>query len=411
MDVRLHTYYPRRTLNLSEYIPRLNLTQSRQEQHQPPNVLLFIGGMYDNFRSPKYPDDLAALFPRDEPNQKWSVFHVQLSSAGKCFGLVDLNRDVEEVGEAISHIRTTITKSPTTPVVIMGHSTGCQDSMHYMCSEFSTPKPPSSSSSSSSSSSPSSLPTTPSRPQISGLILQAPVSDREAMLDSINSKPAVAAAYKEALEFCASTPKAVQSKALLPWNLSYPLMGSIPTTVARFLSLASPDSPASPGADDYFSSDLSDATFRSTFGKLAACAHVVPSSKETTRTPKSMLVLVSGSDEHVSKRIDKEALMARWKDAISSGGSQSTQSDPQAAVLSPHSLIIKNALHDISGASVEARTARLVDMRGAVLLYLNDVVGDLDDGGSGASESSPWAIWRRDKAAIDAERGVQGVKL
>lgn len=94
MDVRLHTYYPRRTLNLSEYIPRLNLTQPRQEQHQPPNVLLFIGGMYDNFRSPKYVDDLAALFPRDEPDQKWSVFHVQLSSAGKCFGLVDLNRDV-----------------------------------------------------------------------------------------------------------------------------------------------------------------------------------------------------------------------------------------------------------------------------------------------------------------------------
>lgn len=94
MDTRLHVYYPRRTLNLSEYIPRLNLTQSRQEQHQPPNVLLFIGGMYDNFRSPRYVDDLAALFPRDEPDQKWSIFHVQLSSAGKCFGLVDLNRDV-----------------------------------------------------------------------------------------------------------------------------------------------------------------------------------------------------------------------------------------------------------------------------------------------------------------------------
>jgi len=94
MDVRLHTYSPRRTLNLCEYIPRQDLTQPRQGQHQPPNVLLFIGGMYDNFRSPKYVDDLAALFPRDEPAQKWSVFHVQLSSAGKCFGLVDLNRDV-----------------------------------------------------------------------------------------------------------------------------------------------------------------------------------------------------------------------------------------------------------------------------------------------------------------------------
>lgn len=94
MDTRLHVYYPRRTLVLSEYIPRVDLTQPRQDQHQPPNVLLFIGGMYDNFRSPRYVDDLAALFPRDEPDQKWSVFHVQLSSAGKSFGLVDLDRDV-----------------------------------------------------------------------------------------------------------------------------------------------------------------------------------------------------------------------------------------------------------------------------------------------------------------------------
>ena len=94
MDTRLHMYFPRRTLVLSEYIPRVDLTQARHEQRQPPNVLLFIGGMYDNFRSPRYVDDLAALFPRDEPDQKWSVFHVQLSSAGKSFGLVDLDRDV-----------------------------------------------------------------------------------------------------------------------------------------------------------------------------------------------------------------------------------------------------------------------------------------------------------------------------
>jgi len=242
------------------------------------------------------------------------------------------------------------------------------------------------------------------------------------MLDSINSKPAVAATYKEALAFCAATPKAVHSKALLPWNLSYPLMGSVPTTVARFLSLASPDSPASPGADDYFSSDLGDATFRSTFGKLASCAHVVPANKQATAT-KTLLVLVSGSDEHVAKRIDKEALYARWKAATASGSSSSSSnnnnnstspsdSSPSAAV-SPHSLIVKNALHDISGASVEARTARLIDMRGAVLSYLSDVVGDLDDDdddGSG-SKSSPWAIWRSDKAAIEAERAVQGIKL
>lgn len=52
-------------------------------------------------------------------------------------------------------------------------------------------------------------------------------------------------------------------------------------------------------------------------------------------------------------------------------------------------------------------------MRRAVLSYLNDVVGDLDDGdndGDGA-KSGPWKIWRDDKNAIEAERAVQGIKL
>lgn len=202
-------------------------------------------------------------------------------------------------------------------------------------------------------------------------------------------------------------------------------------TLARFLSLASPESPASPGADDYFSSDLSDETFRGTFGKLAGCGHVVPSKKRgteggvtSTRTEsssqKSMLVLISGSDEHVNKRIDKDQLMSRWKNAIRDGCSGQAQSSSSSsslsspsAILSPHSLVVKNALHDISGSSVETRTARLIDMRRAVLSYLNDVVGDLDDGdndGDGA-KSGPWKIWRDDKNAIEAERAVQGIKL
>jgi hypothetical protein len=269
--------------------------------------------------------------------------------------------------------------------------------MHYMCSALSP------------SSQKSSTPNT--RPRISGIILQAPVSDREAILESINSKASVSEAYKEALDLCASTPKALQSKALLPWNLSYPLVGSIPMTLTRFLSLASPDSPASPGPDDYFSSDLSDETFRSTFGKLASCQHVVPSKPSptggdtTNSTPKSMLILVSGSDEHVNKHINKEQLMSRWGKAI-----ESPEATGQSrAILSPHSLVVKNALHDISGSTVETRTARLIDMRGAVLSYLSDVVGDLDD--SNDSKSSPWGIWREDKSAIEAERGLQGIKL
>lgn len=102
MDVRLHTYHPTRSLLLLEYIPTSTSTP-RSKLSQPPNVLLFIGGMYDNFRSPLYVDDIAALFPSDvaDPTdatesvgQRWSVFHVQLSSAGRAFGIGGLDRDV-----------------------------------------------------------------------------------------------------------------------------------------------------------------------------------------------------------------------------------------------------------------------------------------------------------------------------
>lgn len=56
--------------------------------------VLMVWQMYDNFRSPGYIDDVAALFPRDVPDQQWRVMHVQLSSAGRAFGLFNLDRDV-----------------------------------------------------------------------------------------------------------------------------------------------------------------------------------------------------------------------------------------------------------------------------------------------------------------------------
>ncbi len=94
MDVKLHRYWPKRDRVLLEYTNRSSSSGSGSSTAEPPNVLLFIGGLYDNFGSPGYIDNLAALFPRDAPNQKWRLIHVQLSSAGRSFGIFDLNRDV-----------------------------------------------------------------------------------------------------------------------------------------------------------------------------------------------------------------------------------------------------------------------------------------------------------------------------
>lgn len=91
METILHVYHPKRTLCLLEYANKIT---AQGKPSSPPNVLLFVGGLYDNFRWPRYVDDLAALFPRDLPDQQWRVMHVQLSSNQRSWGLFDLDRDV-----------------------------------------------------------------------------------------------------------------------------------------------------------------------------------------------------------------------------------------------------------------------------------------------------------------------------
>ncbi|KAJ9604820.1 hypothetical protein H2200_010935 [Cladophialophora chaetospira] len=360
METILHAYHPKRSLLLLEY-NNTTATASPVSRVTPPqNVLLFIGGLFDNFRWPRYLDDLAALFPRDVPNQNWRLMQVQLSSNGRSWGLFDLDRDVEEISVAISYIRTTITKSSTSPIVLMGHSTGCQDLMHYLVSPVSPSSP---------------------RPNISGIILQAPVSDREAILHDVETDSAVKTAYETALSIASTTPKDKHKTTILPMHLTTPILGPAPVNISRFLSLASPDSPGTPSMDDYYSSDLLDERLASTFGAIGSLSHFLPSPTQT----KTILILHGTDDKSVPPSVDKAALISRWKDALIKG----------KAALDPNTAIIPHANHDISGDSVEAREARLVKMRSAVLHYLDSVVGGVGPGSHG--------VWERDLDEIKEE--------
>ncbi|EXJ60850.1 hypothetical protein A1O7_05003 [Cladophialophora yegresii CBS 114405] len=374
METLLHAYHPKRTLLLLEYINRSNKEDPSEKLSSPPNVLLFVGGLYDNFRWPRYLDDLAALFPRDVPDQQWRVMQVQLSSNGRSWGLFDLDRDVEEIATAISYIRDNITQSPATPVILMGHSTGCQDSFHYLVSPISPSSP---------------------RPNISGAILQAPVSDREAILHELETNSSAKAAYDATLAVIRSTPFEKYKTTILPFDLMTPLFGPSPVSISRFLSLVSPDSPTQPSMDDYFSSDLSDERLKATFGQIGHVAHLVPPPAQ--KSQRSILVLQGADDQSIPPHVDKAALLSRWKAAIESSGS--------TAPLSRHSAIIEHATHDIAGSSIQAKEARLVKMRSAVLRYLEDTVGGVGDGaGQPDHEYAPWKIWERDMKAIQNER-------
>ena len=242
----------------------------------------------------------------------------------------------------------------------MGHSTGCQDLMHYLVS----PIPPSS-----------------PRPNISGIILQAPVSDREAILNEVDTDPSVKTAYETALSLATTTPRDKHKTTILPMDLTTPIFGPSPVNISRFLSLASPDSPGTPGMDDYFSSDLLDEHLASTFGLIGSLAHFLPSPAHT----KSILILQGADDEGIPSSVDKPAVISRWKNALVKG----------RATLDPNTAIIPHANHDISGESVEAKEARLVKMRSAVLHYLDSVVGGVGSGSHG--------IWERDLDEIKEE--------
>jgi hypothetical protein len=235
-----------------------------------------------------------------------------------------------------------------------------------------------------------SVATTP-RAAISGAIFQAPVSDREAILESIKDDIETRRAYEAALKIASNTPEDKYSKTILPLDVSTPILGPAPLSIARFLSLASPNSPRKPNMDDYFSSDLTDQRLQDTFGKIGSVSHLLPG-KDGKKT---ILMLHGADDDSVPKSIDKEALLARWKEAL--------EGAENAATLSPHTKVIPHANHPIEGNKPGQKVARLVEMRKAVLSYLDDVVGDVT--------ATSWQIWERNRAALaEEDQGVEAIR-
>jgi len=150
------------------------------------------------------------------------------------------------------------------------------------------------------------------RPPIDGAIMQAPVSDREAILWVLQHgfKGRSAAEVQAVWDQLGVLAREAVSKgdqsvdAVLPlWMTSYIYPTDTPISARRFLSLFSPDSPAAPGEDDMFSSDLGDDKYEETFGKIA----------ERGLLRHKLMVLMSGADQAVPDWVDKEKLLARWK--------------------------------------------------------------------------------------------------
>ncbi|KAK3682630.1 hypothetical protein B0T22DRAFT_471631 [Podospora appendiculata] len=224
------------------------------------NALVFIGGLGDGPHGVPYVRTIARTIAH-EAGLDFSVFEVRLSSSFSGWGYGSLAQDVKEIGRFVGYLRATMGKKK---VVLMGHSTGCQDCLEYL----DTGK------------------YVAAAPGVDGVILQGPVSDREAMGLGVGA---------EEVERCAGFARAMvlegRGEEIVPRGMVEDVLGDTPVSAYRLWSLA-----AVGGDDDYFSSDLPDDRVTAIWGRL--------------RQP--VLIVPSANDEFVPKEVDVDALVRKW---------------------------------------------------------------------------------------------------
>ncbi|KAJ4376286.1 hypothetical protein N0V83_001569 [Neocucurbitaria cava] len=232
------------------------------------NTILYIGGLTDGLLTIPYPTTIAATLP-----PSWVLAELLLSSSYKGWGVSSLARDARELGECVQYFKNL---RPGKKVVLLGHSTGCQDIMEYLVGKDSE-----------------------KRPGIDGAILQGGVSDREAWADML-TEGEEKDAYNAIIEKAEEMLNEGKGKEVMEAHMVSKELGA-PMTAYRTYSLLAP------GADDdYFSTDLCDNHLATTFGSI----------------PKSTPVcfLLGDEDPFVPASVDKAALLKRWTRIIREGG-------------------------------------------------------------------------------------------
>ncbi|KAH9866135.1 hypothetical protein J1614_008699 [Plenodomus biglobosus] len=231
-----------------------------------PNTLLWVGGLSDGLLTVPYPTSIAAALP-----SSWVIAEVLISSSYKGWGTSSLARDAREIGECVKYFKQL---RPGKKVVLMGHSTGCQDAMEYILGKDAD-----------------------KRTGLDGVILQGGVSDRQAWEDMLTKSE-----YDEVVGKARDLIDQGKGKEAMA-SEGNPVVKEFggPISAYRLHSLL-----AKGGDDDYFSTDLSDQDFANTFGKFPR------------ETP--VCFLLGSDDPYVPATIDKAALLQRWTNIIREGG-------------------------------------------------------------------------------------------
>ncbi|KKP07893.1 hypothetical protein THAR02_00101 [Trichoderma harzianum] len=221
------------------------------------NAVVFIGGLGDGPHSVQYLRTVAKYL-EDAENLSYSLFEFRLRSSFSGFGTASLADDVADISTLVKYLRS-IGKEK---IVLFGHSTGCQD-----CAEYTNYAKHGSS-------------------PVDGFILQAPISDREAFkLEFPDTDKSVQVAEQMIAEGKADH---IAPKEVIPPSLG------LAVSAYRLRSLL-----AKGGDEDYFSSDLDNATVK----------------KIWSRFDKPVLVLHSAKDENVPRHVDQKRLNKLYQEA------------------------------------------------------------------------------------------------
>lgn len=252
-------------------------------------AIVVIGGLTDGLLTVGFASPLAEAVKE----LGYSVLHIQLSSSYKGWGTESLDKDVDEIDKLVKYLRRPVGGSRE-KIIILGRSTGSQDVIRYLLRHGEN---------------------------VDAGIMNAAVSDREGLSGHIEPR-----LLKKLNEGAIKLIEDGKSNQLLG-NEYAKYVFNTPITAYRWWSLMVPG-----GDDDYFSSDLSDDTIRSTFGKIS--------------TP--FLVLENENDEFVPKQINKQALLQRWHKL----------SNPK--YWSDNSGILKGASHIVPEPEAQQRLSHLV---------------------------------------------------
>lgn len=260
----LHLYTEK--LTAFEHVPTNTGSSSK-----PQNIIIWIGGLSDGPLGVKYPTSIAKSLP-----DSWALAEVLLSSAYDGWGTGSLARDADEVKKCVTYFRSI---RPGGKIVLMGHSTGCQDIMEYLVGKGKE-----------------------GREKVEGAILQAGVSDRQGWEAMVADDEELKKSLEETVSLAEKLVKQGDGDVILPKKGNKLLeFFESPCTAYRTHSLL-----AKGGDDDYFSTDLPDHTLASTFGRIPMETRV--------------MFLWGSKDPYIPKNVDQKGTLNKWAEYVKKGG-------------------------------------------------------------------------------------------